>query len=134
MGRLTHYRGESCPWCTVTMSTASPRTSPTREHLVPRVRGGHVGPTVIVCSKCNNDKGDVHLDGWLGLLRARDDRRAYFLAKWMQHNWRTVARVRQLETQWADEQIEQERAHRAAKQAKARHDATSHQRPMDGPA
>lgn len=72
-------------------------TTATREHLLPRSRGGTGKFIIIVCWDCNRSKADTPLDSWLALLRFRDDPRAYYVDKWMKENWRVVTELRGLE-------------------------------------
>lgn len=79
-------------------------SSATREHLLPRSRGG--GLIIVVCWDCNRSKADTALDAWLAVLRFRDDPRAYHVERWMQENWQVVEELRGLEraARLADEQ------------------------------
>lgn len=78
---LKHHHGRPCPYCRNTMLIGS-RRKPTREHLIPKSRGGDLSPDnrLIVCSPCNGDKGDMLIKVWLYWLRKNDDPRAPYVA------------------------------------------------------
>lgn len=65
--------GKPCPYCDRIMSDRglpSDRRFPTREHLLSRSRGGRLSPEnrLIVCARCNEDKGDRTLAEWAAFL------------------------------------------------------------------
>lgn len=56
-----------------------PDRAPSREHIVPRSRGGSRGSRrnrAIVCEPCNADKGAMTLPEWCAALEAAGDPRA----------------------------------------------------------
>lgn len=71
---------EPCPYCRRQMdgTKQSHSTYPTRDHVVPKSRGGYF--VVICCRQCNNEKANLPLVGWLGLLKRRNDPRAIHVA------------------------------------------------------
>lgn len=74
--RLIAARAHPCPYCGAVMKgqRVTHANHPTREHVVPRALGG--GPTIIVCRRCNNHKGDMTLDEWADALALAHDYRA----------------------------------------------------------
>jgi hypothetical protein len=87
------WAGKPCPYCRVTMT--SPRIykgngaayfepgmrnrkdSATKDHVIPRSRlWGLAHRILVVCARCNNDKGNETLEEWLATLIARKDIRA----------------------------------------------------------
>lgn len=67
--------GTACPYCGTAMSSAHHTRMPTRDHLLPRCRGGTLdeGNKVICCRWCNQGKGDRTIHEWLAhLIRTRD--------------------------------------------------------------
>lgn len=90
---LAHH-GRHCPFCGIVMrvpakhqgrATANRPDFPTRDHLIPRVVMPGQG-TIIICQKCNADKGRRLVDEWHALLSERGDPRAETVAKWMREN------------------------------------------------
>lgn len=77
---------DPCPYCGDQMSGTSRHSKkyPTRDHVTARSRGGKF--TVIVCWQCNHDKANLPIQGWLGLLRRRNDPRAAFVAAFIEAN------------------------------------------------
>ena len=59
---------------TLARSTSESPFARTKEHVKPKCDGGRV--TVPACSRCNNDKGDLYLNEWVGVLKAAGDKRA----------------------------------------------------------
>ena len=56
-----------CPYCGNAMDGTCGRF-PTRDHIVPKSRGGARGDPsniLVVCFKCNNQKGDMLLSEWI---------------------------------------------------------------------
>lgn len=108
MSRNRAHKGRPCPWCGNPMryegGRGQGRHAPTDEHLVPRVRGRGLGPRPVVCAKCNQDKGQMTLDGFLGVLNARGDKRAKHVARWMEAHVEAVNHARNLEYEWARRQ------------------------------
>lgn len=80
---MSHYRqrasgvGKRCPYCAHRMRFGGPNP-PTRDHVHPKSLGGSDDPSniLIVCKSCNNDKADMTLGQFLGMLMATDDCRA----------------------------------------------------------
>ena len=55
--------GQPCEYCGVTMDVNNPWRHPTRDHIVPRSRGGeHTWENVVAaCRRCNSSKRDRYL-------------------------------------------------------------------------
>jgi hypothetical protein len=62
--------GASCVWCSRDFSDL---VRPTREHVVPRVKGGPSIPEneVAACARCNRERGHASPVQWLDEVRAR---------------------------------------------------------------
>jgi HNH endonuclease len=60
--------GKPCPYCKRGMNLHSFNLRPTRDHVVPKSRGGR--DTVICCNKCNGIKGDMLPHEWEAYMRA----------------------------------------------------------------
>lgn len=62
--------GPSCVWCSRTFSDL---VRPTREHVIPRVKGGPSIPEneVAACARCNRERGHASPVQWLDEVRAR---------------------------------------------------------------
>lgn len=74
--------GKACPYCGATMAETNARR-PTRDHVLPRARGGASdGPNniLIVCANCNCDKDDQTLGEFLLALAKVNDPRSYRIA------------------------------------------------------
>jgi hypothetical protein len=58
----------------------------TRDHLVPRSRGGNDSPdnTVLTCSPCNATRGERGIFEWLGLIR-KDSLHPTIAARYLKH-------------------------------------------------
>ena len=71
------HAGKPCPYCNDVMGEPY-RLQPTREHVVPRSRGGanHASNILIACRRCNTDKSDLSLAEFYGWLHLRKDVRA----------------------------------------------------------
>lgn len=67
MFRDTHH-GKLCPYCDRVMDRASVRLQATRDHVVPRCRGG--GATVVACITCNGIKGNMLPEVWETFMAA----------------------------------------------------------------
>ena len=80
--RWAGWLGEACPYCGEAM-IATHRRKPTRDHLTPSSRGGSEDAhnTRIVCSDCNQDRGDRTLWEWAAALRLGGDARAARIAR-----------------------------------------------------
>lgn len=61
MLRNTHH-GKNCAYCDRVMDRGSVKLQPTRDHVIPRVRGGNA--VVISCLQCNGIKGDMMPEQW----------------------------------------------------------------------
>jgi hypothetical protein len=60
--------GETCPYCHRTMDKRNFHLQPTRDHVIPRCRGGTV--KIICCLKCNGIKSDMLPDAWAAYMAA----------------------------------------------------------------
>lgn len=67
------YHNKPCPYCRRTMIVPGygvivDETSsfPTRDHVIPKSKGGRA--VIVVCSKCNGDKGDMDPDQYVETL------------------------------------------------------------------
>jgi hypothetical protein len=62
--------GDSCVWCSRVFSDL---VRPTREHVVPRVKGGPSIPEneVAACARCNRERGHASPVQWLEEVRSR---------------------------------------------------------------
>lgn len=83
--------GKPCPYCGQIMRVRSKKPTrypdfPTRDHVVPHSVMPGMG-TLMVCSKCNNDKGDLFLDEWAEHLEKIDDPRAKRVAALVTKEW-----------------------------------------------
>lgn len=68
---------------------ASAGRAPTREHIRAKSKGGTLadGNGVIACERCNRDKANKHLEGFLlSLLRRGDGRAVHVAAFILQHH------------------------------------------------
>lgn len=76
-------RVDPCRYCGILMTgkRASHYRSPTREHVVPRSRGGGAGRVILVCLACNQDKAHLTIHEWLRYLREVGDPRAERVAE-----------------------------------------------------
>lgn len=82
VGALAEAWGKACPYCDVPMD-CEPRR-PTRDHILPRCRGGSrsgAANILIVCYACNHDKGDKTLMEFLSAMALRLDPRASVLSR-----------------------------------------------------
>lgn len=74
--------GRDCPYCGRMMSLkygAHDRDFPTRDHIRARIAGG--GKRVMVCRRCNLDKGALSLVEWQLRLRQNADPRQSYVAR-----------------------------------------------------
>lgn len=86
--------GNPCPYCRMTMMIGTLR-APTRDHMIPRWRGGRHGTNVIlVCRPCNQDKGGLTLDEWARQLIEANDPRAPIVAAKLKRRMRGDRRFR----------------------------------------
>lgn len=62
--------GETCVWCSRTFGR---RVRATREHVVPRVKGGPSWPEneVVACARCNRERGHNSPVQWLDEVERR---------------------------------------------------------------
>jgi hypothetical protein len=75
--------GKSCPYCGQTMDIEVHDRYPTRDHILPRCRGGRAdgsGNIVIVCFACNNAKDNRTLGEFLLDLAKVNDPRSFRIA------------------------------------------------------
>lgn len=84
--------GRPCPYCGTQMSVGHGRrkklnrpNSPSRDHLIPKSLMPAQG-TIVVCRRCNSDKGQLLLDEWEERLRAIGDPRAPIIRDFMKRN------------------------------------------------
>lgn len=63
----TNPKRRGCPYCGRLIVPGHPELAPTRDHVLPRSKGGTA--LLIVCWRCNNDKGDTMPDVYLDRLR-----------------------------------------------------------------
>lgn len=73
MARLTRYHGRMCPYCERQMDIYGTSLVPTRDHIIPKIKGGR--EVLICCKFCNNLKGHMMPDEW-------DAFRAAFTGYW----------------------------------------------------
>lgn len=59
-------RQGECPYCGRIMRARHPHLKPTRDHVLPRSKGGTA--ILFVCWRCNNEKGDTMPDVYLERL------------------------------------------------------------------
>lgn len=62
------YHGRKCAYCPRLMSKVDYRLHPTRDHIMPKSRGGRA--TVVCCFTCNGIKGDMLPDVWAAYMDA----------------------------------------------------------------
>lgn len=60
--------GKPCPYCQRKMERHHPKLEPTREHSLPRSKGGTAAHVIIACSQCNTIKADMLPEQWLGFM------------------------------------------------------------------
>jgi hypothetical protein len=68
MARLYLHDGKPCPYCKRAMNSRDFLLQPTRDHVIPRCRGGT--EIIICCLKCNGIKGDMDEQEWFAYMRA----------------------------------------------------------------
>lgn len=72
---LRKWRGTPCAYCKRPMDI-EPR-KPTRDHALPKSRGGKQGANIIICcAACNCDKANLAIWEWLAVLEGKGDPRA----------------------------------------------------------
>lgn len=62
------HHGKPCPYCQRNMNTRDTRLHPTRDHVIPRCRGGTA--KIICCLTCNGIKADMLPEEWDGFMEA----------------------------------------------------------------
>lgn len=76
--RTFNAQAGKCFYCAIDMSLNdySGLHAPTRDHLLPKSKGGKLDEynTVCACWKCNQEKGDMPAAVFMGILRRRLDR------------------------------------------------------------
>lgn len=81
--RLLAAVGSPCPYCGAEMAHTRRGNTPTFDHLIPRKHRKERGvtvPKIICCFGCNTDKGQLLLEEWLVIVRARGNGDAKRLA------------------------------------------------------
>lgn len=70
LGALLRRDGATCVWCSTPFGRLA---RPTREHVIPRVKGGPTWPENLVaaCRGCNRERGTSSPVQWLDELRMR---------------------------------------------------------------
>lgn len=79
--------GHLCPYCWEPMpGKTHPHRAPTWDHVVPISRGGPDSKAniLVVCRRCNGDKGNRNPIEWLGVLRHARDHRAPKIARFVE--------------------------------------------------
>jgi hypothetical protein len=78
---LAQHRGKKCPYCGVGFVIWPPNHphAPSRDHIRPQWDGGVL--KIVVCRRCNSDKGGLFLSQWLVNLRADNDPRVEHVEK-----------------------------------------------------
>lgn len=67
MTMLADFNGKECPYCGRAIMLGHPDLTPTRDHVLPKSKGGTA--ILIVCYRCNHEKGDMMPDRYLKRLR-----------------------------------------------------------------
>ncbi len=76
---LALWDGKYCPYCGFEMRFNLKKVSPTRDHKIPRAKGGaSLGESniIVVCRSCNHDKNDMTLEEFAKYLVNERDPRA----------------------------------------------------------
>jgi hypothetical protein len=63
-----------CPYCGVLLSSRTQNTSRSRDHVVPKSRGGAGQVQCVCCYRCNQEKGNLMLAEWRAVLSVRGRR------------------------------------------------------------
>lgn len=72
--------GKPCPYCRETMLQEQLGRRPSRDHILPRSKGGVLRKNKLICCEaCNRDKDDKTLWQWQRALKKRGDKRARFV-------------------------------------------------------
>jgi hypothetical protein len=77
--------GQPCEYCGVTMDVTNPWRHPTRDHIVPRSKGGTDKQENIAktCRGCNEGKGSENIRDWYQWLVDNQDPRAERVGRFM---------------------------------------------------
>lgn len=79
----TYMLGTVCYYCSVHLTRSGTRkpSSWSRDHLIPKSRGGSNHPSNIVpcCLQCNNEKGSMTADEYIAWRRAGRPKRKQFM-------------------------------------------------------
>jgi hypothetical protein len=78
--------GKPCPYCRRIMRvSARLEERPTRDHLIPRPqrRVGEPSVIVMVCYRCNHNRGNLTLEQWLERLDSAGDDRALHVSSFL---------------------------------------------------
>lgn len=70
-GTRKRAHGLPCPYCGRQMDLRNAKLIPTRDHVIPRCRGGT--ELVICCITCNTIKADMLPDQWRAYMTANPD-------------------------------------------------------------
>ncbi len=83
---LEQWNGALCPYCAKVMHTEHMHMKPSRDHIVPRGRGGPntSANLTIACTRCNHNKGDKTLLEWQFELALKNDPRMAHVAAFLQ--------------------------------------------------
>lgn len=70
LGVIVERDGDGCVWCSRPFDHL---VRPTREHVIPRVRGGPswLENEIAACARCNRERGHATPVQWLDEVRAR---------------------------------------------------------------
>lgn len=70
LGRIVARDGDGCVWCSRPFDHV---VRPTREHVIPRIRGGPswLENEVAACARCNRERGHATPVQWLDEVRRR---------------------------------------------------------------
>jgi hypothetical protein len=73
LGVIVARDGDGCVWCSRSFDHL---VRPTREHVIPRVKGGPnwLENEVAACARCNRERGHASPVQWLDEVRARGRR------------------------------------------------------------
>lgn len=85
--------GKPCPYCGRSMGLDPHQRRPTRDHILPRCRGGTgngADNIVISCAECNTDKANLSVGQFLLALALKDDPRALRVACLIAHLYYTL--------------------------------------------
>lgn len=70
LGLIVERDGDGCVWCSRSFDD---RVRPTREHVIPRIKGGPswLENEVAACARCNRERGHATPVQWLDEVRRR---------------------------------------------------------------